>query len=367
MLAYRDKRYLLIKQQLKKQASLLDFKCMAARFGVNLEGYRISDTLVYQAIKPPFVTLFEVDEANHYIVVLKMRKKRVLILDGTKKMHWIKQSIFLKKALGYVLAITSIDKHKLLEHQYIAIKLPYRFLNTVLYIASVSSLIGGLYFIDTSVRFFVPLLLFALGAILMLFSQAVIKKTLLAFDRLMIDYHQGIDSYQTLGMFYEFKAGFMKRPFDLLNSIAIIMFITLFLAFDDIHNLIPLAIIGVATLVMALFEQVKLTPHVQLLARDEANLFNHNTSFSETISNINSRSYTLSAKIMTLKVINVFFLATVALLSMALRGTVYLNYFLFQLASFHVFSSNITQLFKLGQARARQTQLAYLLFIDFKS
>lgn len=159
----------------------------------------------------------------------------------------------------------------------------------------------------------------------------------------------------------------MKRPFDLLNSIAIIMFITLFLAFDDIHNLIPLAIIGVATLVMALFEQVKLTPHVQLLAMDEANLFNHNTSFSETISNINSRSYTLSAKIMTLKVINVFFLATVALLSMALRGTVYLNYFLFQLASFHVFSSNITQLFKLWQARARQTQLAYLLFIDFKS
>ena len=363
MLVYRRDKYLLIKQSLPANASMYDIKSAAQKYGLTLSGYRINDRKLLKKLKLPCIALITIGDKKHYIVVSKYIFGRYKVFNGDSSPISVTVADPLFTLPFEVLIIDSISRRKNMSEGLLDVSSRYRFTTMLVHLLSACNLIGGLYLINVQSQFEWPLSLFVLSAILYLIEQSIIDKRMKSFDRQAINNLVKVRTRQDLFDLFVLKTLMIKRPLAIVNNVLISALASALLLIDRIEQTLPIAFVILVTIAYCYLDKRLTRRSIDQLNEAETSLFNENIDRKYVFNNINRLSYRISRQKIIFRVMYVFLIGTCSLLTSALLGTVYLNFFLFEFGSLYLIGSQIHSLVDGSQQKHQYYQLLYRFFI----
>ena len=155
----------------------------------------------------------------------------------------------------------------------------------------------------------------------------------------------------------------IKRPLAIVNNVLISALASALLLIDRIEQTLPIAFVILVTIAYCYLDKRLTRRSIDQLNEAETSLFNENIDRKYVFNNINRLSYRISRQKIIFRVMYVFLIGTCSLLTSALLGTVYLNFFLFEFGSLYLIGSQIHSLVDGSQQKHQYYQLLYRFFI----
>ena len=231
--------YLPFKEK-KGNYSYQEIKNLASNYGMNLVGFRLSDKseIVHNDTFPLIVGLELDDGIKHAIVVEKIKKNRIKILDPAKGKRWMKLKDFYKVFDGTGLLIDKFTYYKcpfhFKESSSFRIAVPL-----ILQIASALSLMLGVKFIDEGTYIFYPIICFSLAAIFEVIIKGVLFKEMRRMDMNTLPdvYVDRINRFEFLKRFEEYKQSEVVYPIQFFTSFMMASIFCFILLINNVNNL----------------------------------------------------------------------------------------------------------------------------------
>jgi len=363
MLAYHCDKYLLIKQILPTNASMYDIKVAAQKYGLTLSGYRINDGKLLRELKFPCIALIAIGDKKHYIVISKYIFGRYKVFNGVSSPISVTTDDPLFIHPFEVLIIDSVSRHRTMSNGLFNASSRHRFTNIIVHLLSACTLISGLYLINVQSQFEWPLSLFVLSAVLYLIEQSIIDRRMKSFDSQAQNHLDKVRTRQDLFDLFVLKTHMIKRPLEIINYVLISALASALLLIDRIEQILPIAFVIILTIAYCYLDKRLTSRSIDLLNETELSFFNDDNDRKYLFNNINRLSYRISRQKIVFRVLHVFLIGACSLLTSALLGTVYLNFFLFEFGSLYLIGSQIHSLIDGIQQKGQYYQLLYRFFI----
>ncbi len=359
---FHDRRYLVTGIELPDGASMADMQGAAASYGLALRGYRVINPSACRTIKGPFIGLIGKGSRSHYVLIVR-RRRQWLIVDGSGPPRWISNDDYHQLAVGYALIKVNSAKKERCHKPRLAFRLEGRFLNTCLYLLSLLALLGGLYLIDVSVSFMLPLMCLTAAFMLMIVQSRTMRATMKRFDETTECWLNRVNNREEFVAWYQFKQLLFSKDMDWLNHVLIVGMGSLMQLANDLFNAIPLVVMALMVVLINRWMVPSIRQDTERLASLESECFSKHDGSMARFKQITSLSYRVADKTMLLRLLIVVLVVMTSLLFMALRGHVYLNYFLFQSASYYLIVDHGRSLINYQDRQQLYFQLYYHFFV----
>lgn len=357
-----DRRYLLLKDTLPPSSSMLELGEYAANFDIALGGYQISDSTYLKTVPYPFIAIQRAGNANHYVVIVKRKRFKYLIIDGRSGPSWIPEDLFLNAFTGLALVIDRKDRFRLPQDAWTPLVLKHRLANTLMYTISFAMALSGLYFIDQTAVFGLPVTCFSLAAALVFAQQYFLNQTMRDFDAKMEPYADNIKNQDDLRDWFRFKALTIRLPYEIINGALLTLVPSVLFLLNDWTQAFLLVPLLALTHAVAAFTDPRLRRAEAAIAKEET----HASGAGDiiyAIRKINHESYRTAYFQLLIKTVIVVAIALGTLLFMALTGHVYLNYFMFHFFGHYLIVTSSLGLRETPARRHQRDQLAYRFLV----
>jgi hypothetical protein len=326
--------------------SFAQFVKVSADYGVKLQGIKLNDIAQLKIMKTPFIGLIKQNENNHYVLIKKCwyNNKKRCIYDGAKGIYTLDINNLQTILTPYYLIIQQVNPYRLTKQEYFNLSTKYRFVHLSIHLISLLMLLASFYFVNERYPFYIGLSLLVLTALLQIGQRFWLIKAMKEYDREIIKYSTKHD-----GPFYrsiiDLKGKYFKYPLLIINQLIFVIFIVGIHVANDIYYLI---LIGIITFILVIYRYGvikfidKKTTRVEQL--EQKILKEDQSSFLINYHKINKLTYDIVNYDLLIKTIIIFLIATMTFLLMAIRGHVFINYFLFTAISLIIYADNFDKL-----------------------
>jgi hypothetical protein len=346
-IVHQDSRFLLlIYNDYSSMMSFAQFVKVSADYGVKLQGIKLNDIAQLKIMKTPFIGLIKQNENNHYVLIKKCwyNNKKRCIYDGAKGIYTLDINNLQTILTPYYLIIQQVNPYRLTKQEYFNLSTKYRFVHLSIHLISLLMLLASFYFVNERYPFYIGLSLLVLTALLQIGQRFWLIKAMKEYDREIIKYSTKHD-----GPFYrsiiDLKGKYFKYPLLIINQLIFVIFIVGIHVANDIYYLI---LIGIITFILVIYRYGvikfidKKTTRVEQL--EQKILKEDQSSFLINYHKINKLTYDIVNYDLLIKTIIIFLIATMTFLLMAIRGHVFINYFLFTAISLIIYADNFDKL-----------------------
>ena len=343
---YKRKDFLFYPQaSINETLSLKDVIKIAKNEGVILSAYRLNSKNDIKELKHK-KALIVIKKRNllHLVYLKSIKKRGVIILDPKIGKVYLKYSDFFEIRNGEVLEAIKVNGSKFTLKKERIIPLFKEILMIILQIFIYSLFLCGLYFINSTVDFLVPLILF----ISFIFA-------LLIFNYLLINFMKKIDTDLFKGIYRgegnlkekyvnitKLKTLIFTSPLELISSILLLIFSLVILGINSYLSLIIAFIVLFIQLLFKIVSSSYLDYKKNYIENCESNLFlseNEETAM-ENFKILNEEVY----KFLTLnnlkKYILILIIIIACLFLCSFEKEISLNYLLFHVFALYYISTN---------------------------
>ena len=320
-----NEAYLYIHEDERKQFySYQDIKNLAMSYGVELDGIKFSlKANLKQYNETPFIaTIKETDKTFHAVVVTKVGKHYVHFIDPNEGKRKIRLKKFYKIWDGTMLRVKRI-------WDYPSPKSPINIKNKgvkiqtlVLEIFSSLSLIFGIFFIDRTYHFILPISFFFLFLLLTIFSKILLLKNMQKIDQQVMQNlpKQHFNKKELLTRLEQYKKELFITPISLVGHLLVCLFIVAITIINDVRNfylvVVPLVLVFIN---IFFFLPNSKNQEKQLAVEEkEAIMQDNNHDFKKTVKKMHQHSYELGRINLIQRYISLFIMMLTAFLAMYL-------------------------------------------------
>jgi|GEM_PF-2269901 len=356
----RDENYLYTPNPEPHHAySFLELSHLGEDYGLTMEGYKVSDKKEALHIMPPFIAHLSVEGTKHFVIVSKVKKARVQVMDPKNGVYWMPAKDFIELFTGMLLAVAHAEKSKAAALKCNPVPARERFYLHVLQLLSIIYLLVALYFVNEDSQFLYPVIFFVAYFGLELLYKKFLLGVMARFDNKIIMptmKHLSIEVKSNFAFLYDFKALSILSPLGFVSQLAVVLAIGVVMTFNAWGN----AFIIIGCLGMALMETFLWNPCFRKQARGMAKIesgilqkLEKKQPVEVDLIDLNKRTYRYALLDETKKYVSYFILLAGCLLSMALSGVASVNYLVFHFIIFSYLLENVRGLFNYGQERLK--------------
>lgn len=296
----KDKRYLFLNESEEKQSSYKEIIALAKSHGLFLCGFRVNrkDELLKQRIFPVIVTIVPEEGVNHSVVITKINRFYVKILDPEKGQIYMKTSKFMSIWDGTGLLIEK-DEGGTFPYE---VDEPNKFTQTILSVVfqfiSGISFILGVYFINDKTHIAVPLAFLFSFIIFELINKAILFKTMENIDEFYSkDCSVKKDDYKSfLVRLEDYKELSLVTPINFVTKLIVAAFLIFILIINGINNLVLVLLpFGLAVLDGCVVQQLRKNKEKEI-EQKEKKLYqiDDQDEFVTELDKIHKQSYSLA-------------------------------------------------------------------------
>jgi len=339
--------------------SFLELSHLGEDHGLTMEGYKVSDKKEAFHIAPPFIAHLSVDGSNHFVIVDKIKKNRIEVMDPKNGVYWMPREDFLALFTGMLLAVAHAEKSKTKALKWTPVPTRERLYLHVLQLLSIVYLLVALYFVNEDSQFLYPVIFFAAYFGLELLYKKFLLGVMSRFDArviMPIVKHISSEVKSNFAFLYNFKTLSIISPLGFVSQLAVVLTIAVVMTFNAWGNVF----IIIVCLGMALLEVFLWNPFFRKLTRQMAKLesgilrnLERKEPIEDALVDLNKRTYRYALIDETKKYLSYFILLTGCLLSMALSGIASVNYLVFHFMIFSYLLENVRGLLNYGQDRLK--------------
>lgn len=254
----KNYRYLPFKEK-KGNYSFQEIRNLAHEHGLNLVGFQVRDKeeIFHNDTFPIMVSLELMEGNKHAVIIEKIKKKRLLILDPASGKRWMKKKEFL----------SLFDGNGMLIEKSSYTKCPYSFpytnpykviIPSLLQMISACSLILGIRYIEQDALVILPIIFFSLAAIGEIITKSILFSQMKRLDTLILQ-KTYVDKTQRLDFLkrYEgFKQSEVVHPVKFFTSFIIAFVFCFVLLLNGVNNIFLILL----TLLIVLIDAFLISP-----------------------------------------------------------------------------------------------------------
>lgn len=253
ILAYfnKDKEYLFIPNpHLETPFTFQEIVDIARNYDMNLVGFQCLDINEILKIKKlPFIVTIK-SKDRHAIIVEKIYRKKVKIVDPSTGVSYIKKEDLLNKLDGYGLYVSSFKKKKCPIKSIEALPKSEILVTAILEAISGISCLLGTYFVSPSYPFYLPIILFSVFFIFEILLRRYNVKVMEKMDERLLYSGYYVDNYfDYYQRFNVLKSSSLLLIMNLIISILISFFICYILIMNSTYNLINISVVIVFVII----------------------------------------------------------------------------------------------------------------------
>lgn len=355
---HEDRNYLYLPNREKdRPLSYARISDLAKKYGVELLGIKVEEKEeIRKNDRFPFlVTLKSSEEVSHAVLVTQLTRHRVKIMDPNRGTYSLSYKMFYALWDGTGLLVNHYEKTRC-PQVYQEERKPKDYVGSILcQVMSVICCILGVYFMDERVNLFIPIALFALGALFEVMLRAGLFKFMRKMDEtyledLKLDKRQYREFHTR---FEDYKKTVLLTPMNaawLLFTSAFLIFIVIF---NDIHNVLMVFIPIILSLVEVFYVHPSIKEKENEIGILEKELFQSEDMemYKDKEEEIHERAYRLARLTLVKKYAAIILMLLVTILVMALSKVISLPYIVFYLCIEYTLFTNLVNLFTYGEKK----------------
>jgi len=332
-------------------SSLRDLMNYARKEGVTLGAYRLTNKKDILEIKGNIMLPLNFNNFMHMVVVTRIKKRKVRIMDPSVGVYWISMNELLSRWNGEYLEITKSigSSYKAKSNRIIPFK--YTILAVLFEVMSFLSLIVALYFIDSEISLYVSLSFFVAYVLFEFIYRKILVQTMKYFDKCIIVDNLAmnhVDFRTKYANLSNFKILAISNPLQFLSLCLLTVFGILVLGLNSIYNIIVIVIIVVFQLLFRLYEKTSFEGNkskINYLENEINNLSGEsNEVFKSKINELNNETYKYISYSTLKKYLLIFIIIAMSLLYSTLTKANSMNFMLFHFFFYLYLSDNIEQM-----------------------
>ena len=249
------------------------------KYNLSLEGVEFKDK--EEVFKYPFsIVEINVNSKTHFVIFEKIKKNKVKILDPSYGETIVTKDWFLERFMGVSLIYKESKKCDF-KVKFKAYSLP----SIIIYISSLFVDYGLLYLLSFVLKddhFMLEALLATLGILISFIAkELIIKNNYRLIDKMVKPILSDSISKNEIKELLSFKSYLVKYIYNLINSMALVLFALLILLKSDILNIILILIVFGGIIINYFIEKNQMTDKKYELAILEDSLLSNETKLDE--------------------------------------------------------------------------------------
>jgi len=334
----------------KGPLSFLDLVSMASPFGLTLEGYKVISKKEVFSTRGVFIALIEHQGKTHYLIVDKVRGKKVFVRDPAQGVYAMSKADFLTMFTGQFLIVTDWVKPQTKIKNTLGLPAKTRLALYGWQTLSALALLSGLASVNSGSHFALPISLFAAYIVLELLYKGALLKAMVYLDKNYVIPKMKIvnkDIRSNLHFLYELKSVLIVTPLSFITHLMTVIAFIAILGLNGWNNLILVAFVVAVLVVERLYWKPRQDKRARKIAEQEDGLIEgmtHNRleiDVGEELRTLNNQTYRYAMEDEIRKYLFWFALLAGVLISMGLTGNVSLNYLVFHFMALAFLSENI--------------------------
>lgn len=367
---HKDENYLYLPYKEKNRPfSYQTLLALAQVHHSELVGFRVEDPEEIRKNKvfPLIVSLKSEGDTNHAVLVTKVKKHFIKILDPDKGTYelslkrfyelWDQTGLLIKNYQKTPCPFVVKEKRKKADY----------IVGIICQVMSAICCIAGLFFIDEDVYVFIPVALFICFAVFELllrghlfkFMRQMDEKT---FEEIKLD-KKDYRSFHT--RFEEYKKAILVTPLNTIFTFLISAFLIFIVVINDLRNLMMVMMPICFSLIEVYFLHPNEREKQHEIMRDEEELFQAENidDFKEKEEEIHAKTYRLAKRVLIKKYVGISLMLLGTIIVMAVSHVVSVPYIVFYLCIEYTLFTNLTNLFTYDE-RKREYLQAKVRFIN---
>lgn len=341
---HKNEGYLRLKKTDKRDNySFADLISIASDYGLSLTAYRYSKEEEV-SIKAPFLALLD---QNHLVLITSINSFAVTMSDPSFGIVVLKRGEFDRRWSGDTLEVKSSVAVEYVKDKVRIQKRSSKLFAFMFSIASLASLLIGLFFVKDNSYIFIPIILLSLFIVIELVEKWYIIKQINLFDERFIPLYfydstridkRGLEEYS------EFKKMYFTFDNKILSSILLSVVIIVTLIVNNPSNAV--AILGILFLNIAfriLFKEKDEAKALEI-STSENKLFASNNSSSFDVLKISKMSNKFAFSLTIRKCIFSFIILLISFLMMIVSHEISVNFILFHFGIFYLLNNQFDNL-----------------------
>ncbi len=334
----------------KGPLSFLDLVSMASPFGLTLEGYKVISKKEVFSTQGAFIALIEKQGKTHYVIVDKIRRKKVVLRDPATGIYAMPKAEFLEMFTGQFLIVADWVKPTTKIKQEVELPKKNRMALYGWQSLSALALLAGLASVNSGSHFAVPIALFAAYIVLELLYKGALLKAMVFLDQnFIVPKMKTInkDIRPNLHFLYELKSSLIVTPLSFITHLMTVVAFIAILGLNGWNNLILVSFVVACLVGERLYWKPRQDKTARKIAEQEDALIEgmtHNRleiDVGESLGTLNGQTYRYAMEDEVRKYLFWFALLAGVLISMGLTGNVSLNYLVFHFMALAFLSENI--------------------------
>jgi len=334
----------------KGPLSFLDLVSMASPFGLTLEGYKVISKKEVFSTRGVFIALIEHQGKTHYLIVDKVRAKKVFVRDPAQGVYSMRKSEFLEMFTGQFLIVTDWVKPQTKIKNTLGLPAKTRLALYGWQTLSAMTLLSGLASVNSGSHFALPIGLFAAYIVLELLYKGALLKAMVYLDKNYVIPKMKIvnkDFRVNLHFLYELKSALIVTPLSFITHLMTVIAFIAILGLNGWNNLILVGFVIAVLAVERLYWKPRQDQRARKIAEQEEGLIEGMTrnrleiDVGEELASLNHQTYRYAMEDEVRKYLFWFALLAGVLISMGLTGNVSLNYLVFHFMALAFLSENI--------------------------
>ncbi len=346
-----DEQYLTLPSTLQKgPLSFLDLVSMASPYGLTLEGYKVISKKEVFSTRGVFIALIEEQGKTHYIIVDKIKPKKVRVRDPAVGIYELTKTEFLALFTGQFLIVADYVKPAQKIKNTLELPAKNRWSLYGWQSLSALALLAGLASVNSGSHFALPIALFGAYILLELLYKGALLKAMVCLDKTYVVPKMKMvskDIRSNLHLLYELKSALIVTPLSFITHLMTVVAFIAILGLNGWNNLFLVAFVVVALVVERLYWKPRQDKSARAIAKHEEGLIEgmtHNRleiDVGESLGTLNKQTYRYAMQDEVRKYVFWFALLAGVLISMGLTGNVSLNYLVFHFMALAFLSENI--------------------------
>lgn len=351
---YKSNKFLYYPQSTKDAAySLQEIINYADLEGVTLNGFKYNDKkAIFNTFKYPKLCVMNNNGILHMVLVRKYTNRNVLVYDPKNEPYWISKKNFIENWNGETLEVDKVRGSNYKNTFKSPISIFNKIMLVLLQLLSAAFALLAMFFVNSQIKFVVPVILFSAFAITEIVYKRFLIVTMKKFDIEMIDKIYDSNSKlirEKIEDINKFKILAIGKPIEIINSLVILfagMTIIGINAYLNILNI--LLIITIRTIFDIVENRYFLYKQNNTNLKEQELLMSRSKDeFKERFSELQKQVYIKASFLNYKNYIIIFLIGIITLVYSAFANEISINFIIFHIFIYYYISNGAAKLLKI--------------------